>query len=62
MPFTSDHGHPGDASGEGSQQKLQVRDARAFWPVQADQLSRLTGVFPSPTSHHRLVWVDLRVR
>jgi hypothetical protein len=32
-----------------------------FWPVQADPLSRLTGVFPFPTSDHRSVWVDVRV-
>ena len=38
-----------------------------FWPVQADPLSRLTGVFDPqwspvngfPTSDHRLVWTDL---
>ncbi len=41
---------------------LRVLDAGVFWPVQADPLSRLTGVFPFPTSDHRLVWVDLRVR
>ena len=42
--------------------QLRVRDAHVFWPVQADPLSRLTGVFPFPTSDHRLVWVDLTVR
>lgn len=41
---------------------LQVRDAGVFWPVAADPLSRLTGVYPFPTSDHRLVWVDLRDR
>ena len=46
---------------------LGVRDAGVFWPVQADPLSRLTGVFnPSfsngfPSSDHRMVWVDLSV-
>ena len=40
---------------------LRVRDAGVFWPVQADPLSRLTGVFPFPSSDHRLVWVDLRL-
>ena len=30
-----------------------------FWPVQADPLSRLTGVFPFPSSDHRLVYKDL---
>ena len=42
--------------------KLKVRRAGVFWPEQADPLSRLTGVFPFPTSDHRLVWVDVRVR
>ncbi|MGH3505654.1 MAG: endonuclease/exonuclease/phosphatase family protein [Nocardioidaceae bacterium] len=42
--------------------QLRVRDAHVFWPVQADPLSRLTGVFPFPTSDHRLVWMDLTVR
>lgn len=40
---------------------LRVLDAAVFWPVQADPLFRLTGVFPFPSSDHRLVWVDLRV-
>ncbi|WP_411721937.1 endonuclease/exonuclease/phosphatase family protein [Mycetocola sp.] len=42
--------------------KLRVLDAGVFWPTQADPLSRLTGVFPFPSSDHRLVWVDVRVR
>ncbi|MEY2847598.1 MAG: hypothetical protein RI885_263 [Actinomycetota bacterium] len=41
---------------------LRVMDAGVFWPVAADPLSRLTGTFPFPSSDHRLVWVDLRVR
>ncbi|MCD2442992.1 endonuclease/exonuclease/phosphatase family protein [Agromyces sp. SYSU K20354] len=41
---------------------LRVRDAGVFWPVQADPLSALTGVFPFPSSDHRLVWVDVKVR
>jgi hypothetical protein len=40
---------------------LRVLDAGVFWPVQSDPLSALTGVFPFPSSDHRLVWVDLRV-
>jgi hypothetical protein len=35
--------------------------ARVFWPLSSDPLFRLVGVFPFPTSDHRLVWVDLRV-
>lgn len=41
---------------------LRVLDAGVFWPVQADPLSDLTGVFPFPSSDHRAVWVDVRVR
>ncbi|HEX6269911.1 MAG TPA: endonuclease/exonuclease/phosphatase family protein [Anaerolineales bacterium] len=40
---------------------LQIVDAAVFWPVQADPLFRLVGVFPFPSSDHRLVWVDVRV-
>ncbi|WP_240658997.1 endonuclease/exonuclease/phosphatase family protein, partial [Microbacterium sp. CPCC 204701] len=40
---------------------LRVADAGVFWPVQADPLSELTGVFPFPSSDHRLVWVDVKV-
>ncbi|WP_240665933.1 endonuclease/exonuclease/phosphatase family protein [Agromyces sp. LHK192] len=40
---------------------LRVQDAGVFWPVQSDPLSTLTGVFPFPSSDHRLVWADLRV-
>ena len=40
---------------------LRVTDAGVFWPEQADPLFRLTGVFPFPSSDHRLVWVDVRV-
>lgn len=41
--------------------KLKPVDAGVFWPVQADPLSALTGVFPFPTSDHRPVWVDVKV-
>ncbi|MEU4388512.1 endonuclease/exonuclease/phosphatase family protein [Promicromonospora sp. NPDC023805] len=40
---------------------LRVRDAGVFWPVAADPLSRLTGVYPFPSSDHRLTWTDLRL-
>ena len=46
---------------------LDILDSAVFWPVQADPLFRLTGVFTQalapiffPTSDHRLVWVDVR--
>ena len=40
---------------------LKLLDGAVFWPVQADPLFRLTGVFPFPSSDHRLVWIDVRV-
>ncbi len=49
---------------------LKITGSAVFWPVQADPLSRLTGVFNFavwgpvtgfPTSDHRLVWVDVDV-
>jgi 3-phytase len=41
--------------------ELKVLGAGVFWPLLGDPLSRLTGVFPFPTSDHRLVWVDLKL-
>jgi hypothetical protein len=38
---------------------LRIGDAAVFWPLLADPLSRLTGVFPFPTSDHRLVWIQV---
>jgi 3-phytase len=43
-----------------SRSGLTVRGGGVFWPVQADPLVRLTGVFPFPSSDHRLVWLDVR--
>jgi hypothetical protein len=40
---------------------LRIQDAGVFWPTQSDPLSGLTGVFPFPSSDHRLVWVDVDV-
>jgi hypothetical protein len=40
---------------------LRVRGAGVFWPAAADPLSRLTGVYPFPSSDHRLVWTDVRL-
>jgi hypothetical protein len=39
--------------------QIRVSDGAVFWPVLADPLSRLTGVFPFPSSDHRLVWIDV---
>src|SRR6266508_404362 len=40
---------------------LRMLEARVFWPLSTDPLFRLVGVFPFPTSDHRLVWVDVRL-
>ncbi len=40
---------------------LGITDAAVFWPLREDPLFRLTGVFPFPSSDHRLVWVDVQV-
>jgi hypothetical protein len=40
--------------------RLRIKDSGVFWPPSKNPLSRLTGVFPFPSSDHRLVWVDVR--
>jgi 3-phytase len=40
---------------------LRLINAGVFWPLSTDPLFRLVGVFPFPSSDHRLVWVDLTV-
>jgi hypothetical protein len=40
---------------------LRILGSGVFWPLMADPLFRLVGVFPFPTSDHRLVWVDVTV-
>ncbi|CAN5784952.1 endonuclease/exonuclease/phosphatase family protein [soil metagenome] len=40
---------------------LRIVDAGVFWPTTDDELFRLTGVFPFPSSDHRLVWIDVNV-
>jgi len=40
---------------------LRVLDGAVFWPLNTDPLFGLVGVFPFPSSDHRLVWVDLKV-
>ena len=41
---------------------LRINEAGVFWPPSDDPDSILTGTFPFPSSDHRLVWVDVRVR
>lgn len=40
--------------------RLRTVGGGVFWPPAADPLSRLTGVFPFPSSDHRLVWLDVK--
>jgi hypothetical protein len=40
---------------------LQLMDAGVFWPLRTDPLFPLAGVFPFPSSDHRLVWIDVTV-
>ena len=42
--------------------KLDVDGAGVFWPASDDPLFELVGLFPFPSSDHRLVWVDLNIR
>jgi hypothetical protein len=41
--------------------QLPVRDGAVFWPAQGEPFFELTGVFPFPSSDHRLVWIDVLV-
>ncbi len=45
-----------------SKRGVRVIGGFVFWPPSTNPLSRLTGVFPFPTSDHRLVALDLEVK
>ncbi len=40
---------------------LRIVDGAVFWPVKGADGSELTGVFPFPSSDHRLVWIDVHI-
>ena len=40
---------------------LNLIDAGVFWPRQRNRHFPLVGVFPFPSSDHRLVWIDVKV-
>jgi len=40
---------------------IKILGSAVFWPRTSDPLFRLVGVFPFPTSDHRLVWVDTEI-
>jgi hypothetical protein len=41
--------------------QLRIVDSAVFWPAEGEQFFELTGVFPFPSSDHRLVWLDVMV-
>jgi len=41
--------------------RMRMAGAGVFWPLAADPLFPLVGVFPFPSSDHRLVWIDAYV-
>lgn len=43
------------------QKRMRIASAGVFWPLSSDPLFALVGVFPFPSSDHRLVWVDAYV-
>ncbi len=45
-----------------SRRGLRIAGSGVYWPLAADPLFRPVGVFPFPSSDHRLVWLDARVR
>jgi hypothetical protein len=40
---------------------MNIVDAGIFWPLEADPDFKLVGVYPFPSSDHRLVWVDVSI-
>jgi hypothetical protein len=40
---------------------MKIDDAAVFWPLASDPLFALVGLYPFPSSDHRLVWVDVDV-
>jgi len=41
--------------------RLKVVDGAVFWPAEGEPFFELTGVFPFPSSDHRLVWIDVKI-
>ena len=39
---------------------MKIIDGAVFWPLNDDPLFQPVGVFPFPSSDHRLVWIDVR--
>ncbi len=41
---------------------MKIIDSGVFWPLSTDPLFPLVGTFPFPSSDHRLVWIDVKVK
>lgn len=41
---------------------MKIVGSGVFWPLSSDPLFSLVGTFPFPSSDHRLVWVDVKVK
>jgi hypothetical protein len=40
---------------------LRIVDGAVFWPLNTDPRFQPVGVFPFPSSDHRLLWIDVTV-
>jgi hypothetical protein len=40
---------------------ITILDGAVFWPLNTDPLFPLVGLFPFPSSDHRLVWIDVHI-
>jgi Endonuclease/Exonuclease/phosphatase family len=40
---------------------IKILGSGVFWPLNTDPLFRLVGVFPFPSSDHKLVWIDAAI-
>jgi hypothetical protein len=41
--------------------QMQIVDGAVFWPLMSDPFFFPVGVFPFPSSDHRLVWIDVAI-
>jgi hypothetical protein len=40
---------------------IKILDGAVFWPLMSDPFFQPVGVFPFPSSDHRLVWIDIAI-
>jgi hypothetical protein len=40
---------------------IRILDGAVFWPLMSDPFFQPVGVFPFPSSDHRLVWIDVAI-